>query len=116
LLPILLERAGYPVRHTRSLALAQAWVDRDPPGLILHSLDHLAEPQIRFCRSLKQARTTADIEVLLLVPSPDALQLDLMHSLGLQDYVTKPFLYPKLLEKIRSLAGEGKHANTHDRQ
>lgn len=107
LLPILLEREGYPVHQVGSLSRAEGWVKRHSPRVIIHSMDRFGAAQIQFYRALKAKSPGQGFEILLLLASPDSAQLDIMRSLGLMDYVTKPFLYPRLLERVRALAGQG---------
>lgn len=97
-----LEKAGYTVREAADgptgLALA-----REKPDLIVLDLMLPGMDGLEVCRSLKGARETAGIPIIMLTARDDEFDKVVGLELGADDYLTKPFSPRELVARVKAV-------------
>jgi CheY-like chemotaxis protein len=106
-----LKRAGYAVVIARDGTSGIALAQSESPDIILMDLLLPGLDGWEATRLLKAAAGTRHIPVIAL--SANAMSGDRERALaaGCDDYETKPVELPRLIEKIRALAPEGRATN-----
>jgi DNA-binding response OmpR family regulator len=99
---MMLEMAGYEVRHTLNGTTVQADV-MNKPDLVLLDIWMSGIDGRDICRGLKADPATFDIPVLMISASRDIMQ-SAMES-GANDFLAKPFDMDELLAKVAELTG-----------
>lgn len=97
---MMLEMAGYEVRHTLNGATVQTDV-RNKPDLVLLDVWMSGIDGRDICRQLKADPATLDIPVLMISAGRDIMASAL--ESGADDFLAKPFDMDDLLEKVEKL-------------
>lgn len=99
-LSLQLAQAGYRASTAASAEDALAFVQRDPPDLIL--LD-VGLPGMDGLEALRQLQQTTDIPVIFVTARRRELDTILGLELGADDYITKPFNPDVLLAHVKAV-------------
>jgi two-component system alkaline phosphatase synthesis response regulator PhoP len=97
-----LEKAGYTVREAADGQTALA-LAREKPDLIVLDLMLPGLDGLEVCRSLKGARDTAGIPIIMLTARDDEFDKVVGLELGADDYLTKPFSPRELVARIKAV-------------
>jgi two-component system, OmpR family, response regulator AdeR len=95
-----LRRAGFRVYATGDGQTAVALVTSMPPDLIILDVNL---PGIDGFEVLRQIRAVSDVPVLMLTGRVDEVDRVSGLRLGADDYVTKPFSPPELVERVSAI-------------
>jgi DNA-binding response OmpR family regulator len=96
-----LRQAHFAVRWERTAAGGLAQARAAPPHLILLDVQLPDGSGYDVCRQLRQLKH--HLPILMLTVRSDTLDKVLGLELGADDFVTKPYAWPELLARIRSL-------------
>ena len=98
-----LEKEGFKVSLSANGEEALETIKEKVPDLIL--LDWMLPDLsgIKICQYLKQDKTVKDIPVILLTAKGEEEDKIKGFNTGAEDYMTKPFSFPELLVRIKSL-------------
>ena len=98
-----LEKEGFKVSSSANGEEALETIKEKVPDLIL--LDWMLPDLsgIKICRYLKQDKTVKDIPVIMLTAKGEEEDKIKGFNTGAEDYMTKPFSFPELLVRIKSL-------------
>ena len=98
-----LEKEGFKVSSSANGEEALETIKEKIPDLIL--LDWMLPDLsgIKICQYLKQDKTVKDIPVILLTAKGEEEDKIKGFNTGAEDYMTKPFSFPELLVRIKSL-------------
>ena len=98
-----LEKEGFKVSSSANGEEALETIKEKVPDLIL--LDWMLPDLsgIKICQYLKQDKTVKDIPVILLTAKGEEEDKIKGFNTGAEDYMTKPFSFPELLVRIKSL-------------
>ncbi len=105
-----LRRAGFAVVIARDGAEGVAMAVTERPDLILMDIGLPVVDGLEATRRLKAAPETKDIPVVALTANAMTGDREKAMSAGCDDFDTKPVDLPRLLEKIRALAPEGRRS------
>jgi two-component system cell cycle response regulator DivK len=105
-----LRRAGFTVVIARDGAEGVAMAGTERPDLILMDIGLPILDGLEATRRLKAAPQTKDIPVVALTANAMMGDREKAMSAGCDDFDTKPVDLPRLLEKIRALAPEGRQS------
>lgn len=98
-----LEKEGFKVSSSANGEEALETIKEKVPDLIL--LDWMLPDLsgIKICRYLKQDKTVKNIPVIMLTAKGEEEDKIKGFNTGAEDYMTKPFSFPELLVRIKSL-------------
>jgi len=98
-----LEKEGFKVSSSANGEEALETIKEKVPDLIL--LDWMLPDLsgIKICQYLKQDKTVKDIPVIMLTAKGEEEDKIKGFNIGVEDYMTKPFSFPELLVRIKSL-------------
>jgi len=98
-----LEKEGFKVSSSANGEEALETIKEKIPDLIL--LDWMLPDLsgIKICQYLKQDKTVKDIPVIMLTAKGEEEDKIKGFNTGAEDYMTKPFSFPELLVRIKSL-------------
>ena len=98
-----LEKEGFKVSSSANGEEALETIKEKVPDLIL--LDWMLPDLsgIKICQYLKQDKTVKDIPVIMLTAKGEEEDKIKGFNTGAEDYMTKPFSFPELLVRIKSL-------------
>jgi len=98
-----LEKEGFKVSSSANGEEALETIKEKIPDLIL--LDWMLPDLsgIKICQYLKQDKTVKDIPVIMLTAKGEEEDKIKGFNIGVEDYMTKPFSFPELLVRIKSL-------------
>ena len=98
-----LEKEGFKVSSSVNGEAALETIKEKIPDLIL--LDWMLPDLsgIKICQYLKQDKTVKDIPVIMLTAKGEEEDKIKGFNTGAEDYMTKPFSFPELLVRIKSL-------------
>ena len=98
-----LEKEGFKVSSSANGEEALETIKEKIPDLIL--LDWMLPDLsgIKICQYLKQDKTVKDIPVIMLTAKGEEEDKIKGFNTGAEDYMTKPFSFPELLARIKSL-------------
>ena len=98
-----LEKEGFKVSSSANGEEALETIKEKVPDLIL--LDWMLPDLsgIKICRYLKQDKTVKNIPVIMLTAKGEEEDKIKGFNTGAEDYMTKPFSFPELLARIKSL-------------
>ena len=103
----LMLRAGYRVLQAsdgeQALEIAQA----SPPDLILLDVMIPGRDGYDVCQTLRANPTTQHVQIIMLTAKGQEVEIEKGLALGANDYMTKPFSTTELVEKVKSLLGDG---------
>lgn len=99
LLSFALRRDGFETVAAHDAATAREIVERDAPDLVVLDLDLGTGAGFEL---LKELRHQTRSPVIVITPPADRAGGATGLALGADDYVTKPFSYPALIERIRA--------------
>lgn len=102
LLPELLRREGYRVRHAGEAQAAIESALAHPPSLILLDPRMPGMSGFEVCRRLKQDERTRDVPVIFVSASQDVEDMVQGFEVGAVDFVSVPFQGPELLARVRT--------------
>ena len=102
-----LSRAGFDVKVTRNGAEAVEWAKTFQPDLIVMDLKLPGLNGWEATRRLKGQPETKHIPVIVLTVETSKKSRDEAIAAGCDDFMLKPIDFGGLVEKIRSLIGEG---------
>jgi len=100
LLNLILDQEGLNVEHVKTIAAAEAYLDRRLPALIL--LDNRL-PDGLGLDYLIQLKTKYPWIKVILISGVDAAAGDLALEIGADDFLSKPFSKAKLLASVNKL-------------
>jgi DNA-binding response OmpR family regulator len=84
-----------------ALALAR----RERPDLVFLDWTMPGLPGIEVCRALRDDPANDGMRIVMLTARSQPDDRDAAHSMGADDYITKPFSPIRLLEKVRDVLG-----------
>jgi DNA-binding response OmpR family regulator len=84
-----------------ALALAR----RERPDLVFLDWTMPGLPGIEVCRALRDDPANDGMRIVMLTARSQPDDRDAAHSMGADDYITKPFSPIQLLEKVRDVLG-----------
>ena len=98
-----LEKEGFKVSSSTNGEAALETIKEKIPDLIL--LDWMLPDLsgIKICQYLKQDKTVKDIPIIMLTAKGEEEDKIKGFNTGAEDYMTKPFSFPELLVRIKSL-------------
>jgi signal transduction histidine kinase len=99
-----LENVGYRVLEARDGEQALALAALARPLVVLSDIRMPKMDGYQLCRAIRAHELLADIPVILLTELSDPLDVIQGLDSGADAYVTKPYDYPTLVERIESLA------------
>jgi len=105
-LEFLLTQEGYEVRSVNDGDAALAEVQRDPPDILLLDLKLPGRDGFEVCRAIRANRAWKRIAIVILTGRERDSDKKKALSLGVADYLTKPFATQDVLAKVKSLLGE----------
>ena len=98
-----LEQEGYQVTIVNSGNDAIKSFDRDPPDIVISDVSMPEMDGFEFCRLLR-SRPSGQLVPFVFLSARDDLEDRIQgHSIGADDYLTKPFEIKELLAKIEAL-------------
>ena len=101
-----LSKAGYEVTIAADGKEALDKAQKDKPDLILMDYIMPVLDGMETCRILKKDNGLAHIPVIFMSASSSAINAETVKSVGGSDYITKPFEFPDLFNKIQKLIKE----------
>jgi len=102
-----LSRAGFDVKVARNGAEGVEWAKRLQPDLIVMDLNLPGLNGWEATRRLKGQAETKHIPIIVLTVETSRKSRDSAIAAGCDDFQVKPIDFGGLVEKIRSLIGEG---------
>jgi DNA-binding response OmpR family regulator len=108
----LLEREGYNLIHSASLAKAHEIVFLEDPVAVLVDLDNFGDEAWKFCAEMKDELIGRRTAVILLSSSDDEGLKVRGLDLGADDFVTKPFGAAEMVARIRAISRRIARANS----
>ncbi len=100
-----LEAEGFQVLVGADGPQALTLARSEHPDLVILDVMMPGSDGLEVCRTLKQDPATSQIPVLLLTARAGKADRDLGLAAGADDYITKPFSPPRLVEKVQSVLG-----------
>lgn len=101
LLRVVLERAGYRVRHVDNGTDALAEIMRDPPDVALLDIGMPAMDGLEVTRRLRGEPVTALLPIILVTARGRLEDKVAGLDAGASDFITKPFEPAELLARVR---------------
>lgn len=98
----MLEQEGYGVTFAMNGKQAIERVQTAQPDLILLDLMMPGMDGLQVCQILKAEPTVAEIPVIFLTANHEQENLLKAFNAGAVDYLTKPFVFPELLARVRT--------------
>ena len=102
----MLDRAGYDVSISGDTEHAKTHIDNSFVDLIILDVMLPGKDGYTFCEELRQNEKTAGIPILFLTARDQIIDRVHGFSSGGDDYLTKPFLNDKLLDKVAKILKE----------
>ncbi|MBN2706335.1 MAG: response regulator [Deltaproteobacteria bacterium] len=102
-LAVFLQKNGYRVCEAEDGARALSLLNNCPCDLILLDMDMPVMDGIETCRRLRQRQDYADIPILMITGLDDDESIDQAFAVGATDYLTKPFHWTVLRNRVRYL-------------
>ena len=97
-----LEKNGYVVRDVSSGIEALTVFESDPPDLVVSDVMMPEMDGLEFCRRLRASRFVQLIQSIFLSAKRDLENRIQGHTIGADDYLTKPFELRELMAKIEA--------------
>ena len=110
-----LEAAGYAVETVRRGDEAELRITEEPPDLVLLDWMLPGLSGVELCRRVRAGKGTARLPVIMLTARGEEADRVRGLATGADDYVTKPFSVPELLERVRALLRRADPAQGADR-
>jgi len=109
-----LEKEGFKVSSSVNGEAALETIKEKIPDLIL--LDWMLPDLsgIKICQYLKQDKTVKDIPIIMLTAKGEEEDKVKGLNTGAEDYITKPFSFPELLARIKSILRRVKPSTVSD--
>ncbi len=99
-------KRGYDVTCVMNGVQALASVEENIPDLIILDIMMPEMDGYEFNRRLKSNKEYKNIPVFVLTAKGQVVDRNLAYSIGVTDYITKPFSPKKILEKVEEFLGE----------
>ena len=109
-----LRRAGYEVREAEDCREARARIVDVRPDLMLVDWMLPDMSGLELTRSLKRAKDTEEIPVIMLTAEPRSRTRSAASKGGADDYITKPFSPRELLARIQAVLRRAAPAGAAD--
>ena len=109
-----LEHAGFEVLTAGDGEEALVLVKDQSPSIVVLDLMLPGMDGLEVCKTLKQARETKDIPVLMLTARKDEVDRILGLELGADDYVVKPFSPRELVLRVRAILRRSEGQSNED--
>lgn len=109
LLDIYLTRAGFQVRTVGDGAGFRLAMDDASSDLLILDVMLPDEDGFSLCRWVRQHPRFAQIPIIMLTASSDEADRVIGLELGADDYLVKPFEFPELLARVRTLLRRSEH-------
>lgn len=106
-LEFLMRQQGFDVRVANDGEAALAAVREDCPDLVLLDVMMPKRDGYEVCQTLRADPSLAKLIIVLLTAKGRDVEREKGMALGADDYVIKPFATQELVDKVRSLLGEG---------
>ena len=108
LLKVSLRKAGYRFEGFQEADEFYRYLDREKPNLILLDLMLPGTDGLEVCRHIRRTEGLADIPVIMLTARCESQDIAAASARGISDYVTKPFDFGQLIEKIHAVLKDRK--------
>jgi DNA-binding response OmpR family regulator len=106
-LRFVLERAGYDVEVATTGQDGLAQLRQDHPDLVILDLMLPDVSGYEVCQQVRADDQLADLPILMLTARAQQTERYKGIEVGATEYVTKPFRFSDLLERVERLAGRG---------
>jgi putative two-component system response regulator len=107
-----LESAGYEVLAVEDGQDVTEVAVRAQPDLILLNVTLGDDEGLEACRALRRQESTSTVPIVFVITSADTEQVLKVFSAGGSDYVTKPFVVPELLARLKAQINADKAKRT----
>lgn len=114
-LAVFLQKNGYRVVEAEDGARALSLLRHCPCDLVLLDMDMPVMDGVETCRRLRQIEDYADIPVLMITGLDDDESIDQAFAVGATDYLTKPFHWTVLRNRVKYLINQ-LHVEREQRQ
>jgi len=106
-----LEQSGFAVTTAADGDDALMRFRREPPDIVVLDVMLPKRDGLEVCRAI---RTESAVPVLMLTARSDTIDVVVGLESGADDYVTKPFVMPELVARIRAVLRRARHEETAD--
>ncbi len=116
LMRIALESRGYKVKTANDGVEGLAMIKQEKPDLIIVSIKLPKLNGYELVSELKMNADYSDIPIIVITSlTSESTRSDeeWKESLGVQDFISKPFEPLTLIKRIESILGDYKHASSH---
>jgi two-component system phosphate regulon response regulator PhoB len=105
LVRLTLETGHFEIFEAPDGAAALEIARREQPDLVFLDWTMPGLPGVEVCRALRDDPSHAGMRIVMLTARAQHADREAAHSVGADDYITKPFSPIELLEKVRDVLG-----------